>query len=175
MEREGRALADVVRTNVEKLALEKKEFEALNERLRAMQAAVLESEQRMSALTAQERQLALLPQRFDEFGQLFETLSGTVDELSAKQAGLDTLRQQLSQVEGLSGRATVQYGSLNQSRADVEAIRKEIHEFHGAYVDVSQLRDKLGADRAGLEGFVDRLASFRERAPELDATMAAIL
>ena len=175
MERDGRALADLTRGNVEKLALKQTESEALGERLRALQEAVRESEQRMSVLSQQERHLSLLPQRFDEFGQMFETLTGTADELSGKQAGLDMLREQLSQVEALASRATAQFESLNQSRADVDEIRREIHEFHGAYADVSQLRDKLGADRAVLERFVDRVASFSARAPELNATIDTIL
>ncbi len=40
---------------------------------------------------------------------------------------------------------------------------------------MAQLRDKLGADRAALEAFGDRLTSFRARTPELEATMDAIL
>ena len=64
---------------------------------------------------------------------------------------------------------------MTQSRTDVEAVRAEIHQFQGAYAEVAQLRDRLGADRAALEGFVDRLASFRVHAPELDRTIDAIL
>ena len=175
MERDGRALADMARTNVEKLVLEKKEFEALNERLQGMQEAVQESEQRMNAVSQQERQLSFLPQRFDELGRSFETLMGVADELSRKQARLDTLGERLSQIEDLSTRAAAQYESFTRSRADVEAIRVEIHEFHGAYADVAQLRDRLGADRAALEGFVGRLASYRSSAPELDTKLDEFL
>ena len=175
MELDGRALADLTRANVEKLVLKQKESEALGERLLTLQEAVRESEQRMNLLSNQERQLSLLPQRFDEFAQLFETLTGMADELSGKQAGLDTLRERLSQTDDLSTRVTAQYESFTQSRADVEVIRREIHELQGAYADVSQLRDKLGADRAMLERFVDRVTAFSVRAPELNATIDGIL
>ena len=145
METDGRALAEMARSNLEKLALEKTEFEALSERLRAMQEAVQASEQRMNVLSQQERQLGLLPKRFDEFAHVFETLTERADELSGKQANLDTLRERLSEIGDLSSRAEAQYESLGQSRADVEAIRAEIHEFHGAYAEVAQLRDRLAA------------------------------
>ena len=108
MERDGRALADMARTNVEKLALEKKEFEALSERLRVMQEAVQESEQRMDEVSQQERQLSLFPQRLDELGRSFETLMNAADELSRKQVRLDTLGERLSQIEDLSTRAAAQ-------------------------------------------------------------------
>ena len=175
MEKDGRALVGLLRANVEKLALEKQEFEALSERLRAMQEAVQESEQRMEALGVKERHLSLLPQRIDEFSRAFEALMGQADELSRKQAGLDTLRERLSQVDDLSMRTASQHESLKQSRTDLETLRKEIQDFHRSYADVAQLRDKLGADRSALEAFVDRLASFQVRASELDATMDAVL
>ena len=175
MERDGRALAETVRNNVEKLALEKTEFEALSERLYSMREAVQDSEQRMEALGQQAAHLGGLPTRLDEFANVLETLTEQAHELSGKQASLDTLRDRLSDIEDLSARAEAQYESLTQSRADVEAVRAEIHGFQGAYAEVAQLRDRLGADRAALEGFVDRLASFRVHAPELDRTIDAIL
>lgn len=61
------------------------------------------------------------------------------------------------------------------SRADLDILRKEIHDFHKSHAEVAQLRDKLGADRDALEAFGDRLTSFRARTPELEATMDAIL
>jgi len=175
MERDGRALASGMRASVEQLSLEKQESEVLYARLRALRESVQDAEQRMEALSVKERHLSHLPQRVDEFGKVFETLSGQADELTRKQASLETLREGLSLVNDLSGRFASQYESLKQSRADLEALRKEIQDFHRSYAEVAQLRDKLGADRAALEAFTDRLGSFRARVPEIQATMDAIL
>ena len=175
MEKDGRALMEMVHTNVETLALEKREFEAFSERLRALQDALQESEQRMDALGVKERQLSTLPQRIDEFSRSFEVLLGQADELTGKQASLDRLREGLTHVDDLTARTVAQYQSLTRSRADLEGLRKEIHDFQRSYADIAQLRDKLGADRTALEAFGERLGSFRARAPEIEATMDSIL
>ena len=76
MEKEGRALATAMRTNVEQLSLEKQESEVLYARLRALRESVQAAEERMDALGVKERHLSHLPQRVDEFGKMFETLLG---------------------------------------------------------------------------------------------------
>ncbi|MBM3818867.1 MAG: hypothetical protein FJW14_07620 [Acidimicrobiia bacterium] len=92
MEKDGRALVDVMRTYVEKLALEKKEFEAFDQRLRSLQTSVHEAEGRMEALNAKERHLATLGQRVDVLSKDFTTLMGQADELTKKQATLRPCR-----------------------------------------------------------------------------------
>ncbi len=175
VEKEGRALVDVMRANVEKIALEKKESEVLEQRLNALHGAVQDVERRMEALSVKERHLAYLPQRIGEFGKDFETLAGQADDLARKQASLETLRERLAQVEDMSSRTTSQYESLRQSRGDLEALRKEIQDFHHSYAEAAQLRDRLGADRMALEAFTDRLSSFRARVPEIQSTLDAVL
>src|SRR5205814_48010 len=88
---------------------------------------------------------------------------------------LESLSERLTQVDDLSKRTAAQYDGLKQSRTDLETLRKDILEFHKSHAEIAQLRDKLGADRAALEAFGDRLTSFRARTPELEATMDAIL
>ena len=175
MEKDGRALVDVMRTYVEKLALEKKEFEAFDQRLRSLQGSVHEAEGKMEALSVKERNLSQLNQRVDALGKDFQALMGQADELSKKQLSLETLQERLTQVDDLTKRTAAQYDSLKLSRTDLEKLRKEIQDFHKSHADVAHLRDRLGADRAALEAFGDRLTSFKARTPELEATMDAIL
>ena len=174
MEKDGHALVDVMRSSVERLALEKREFEAFDERLRALRDSIQDAEQRMEALGVRERQLAYLPQRIDEFSRSFESLMNEADELGRKQAGLDALQEQLAQVQDMAARATAQSEGLKQSRAELEALRREIQDFHQSYTGAAQLRDSLAADRAALEAFGERLSSFRARTPEIEAAMEAI-
>ena len=175
LEQEGRELVEFMRASAERIALEKKESEVLEQRLRTLHDAVQASETRLETLAVHERQLAHLPTRFEEFGGQFESLAKQADDLAGRQANLETLRERLGQVEDMSAKASAQFESLKQSRADLETLRKEIHDFHQSYAEAAQLRDKLGADRMALESFTDRLASFRARVPELEATMGTIL
>src|SRR6266550_4144498 len=174
-EKDGRTLVDVMRNNLEKLSLEKKEFEAFDQRLRALQSSVREAENRVDSLSAKEKNLSLLNQKADVLSKEFQTLMGHADELTRKQASLETLQDRLTQVDDLSKRTAAQYEGLKQSRTDLETLRKDIQEFHKSHAEVAQLRDKLGADRSALEAFGDRLTSFRARTPELEATMESIL
>ena len=69
-EKDGRALVDVMRVNLEKLSLEKKEFEAFDQRLRALQGSVREAETCVDALSAKEKKnLSLLNQKARRPGQ----------------------------------------------------------------------------------------------------------
>ena len=157
-------------------ALEKKEFEAFDQRLRALQTAVGEAEGRMDALAAQGEAPVAAHQRVDALSKEFQALLGQADELTKKQANLETL-QRASRRRSTSCRSAPRRSTtaLKQSRADLETLRKDIQDFHKSHAEVAQLRDKLGADRAALEAFGDRLTSFRARTPELEATMDAIL
>ena len=173
-EKDGRALVDTMRGSIEKLGLEKKEFEAFDQRLRALQGAVSEAEARMDALVTKEKSLAQLNQKVDVMSKDFQSLSVTADELSRKQATLDTLHERLKNVDDLNTRTGLQYDTLKQSRQDLDVLRKDIQDFHKSHLEAAQLRDRLGADRSALEAFGDRMASFVTRTPQLEATMDAI-
>lgn len=85
-----------LRGSMEALALHKKEFETFNQRLRTWHESLDGAEQRLEALAAQERQLSFLPERLDEFSQIFRSLMMQADELSSKQASLAKVQHQLS-------------------------------------------------------------------------------
>src|SRR5919108_205440 len=84
------------------------------------------------------------------------------------------LNDRLAQMDELTKRTAAQYDSLRQSRQDLDALRKEIHDFHRSHAEVSQLRDRLAADRASLEAFGERMSAFMARTPQLESTMDAI-
>ncbi|MGH7340876.1 MAG: hypothetical protein ACREKH_10340, partial [Candidatus Rokuibacteriota bacterium] len=112
------------------------------------------SEARMDALGVKERSLAQLHQKVDALNKDFQTLTGQVDELSKRTA--------------------VQHDTLLRGRQDLDALRQQIQDFHKAYADIAQLRDKLAGDRTALETFSERMTSFMARTPQLDATLNAI-
>ena len=73
--KDGQALNESIRGHVEKLTVEKKDFEAFDQRLRVLQAAVGEAEGRMEALSAKDKTTTQLSQRVDVAG---ETLPGAL-------------------------------------------------------------------------------------------------
>ena len=173
-EKDGRALVDSMRTSIERLALEKKEAEALDVRLRTLQGSVREAEAHMEALGTKERNLAPLHQKVDILSQNIQGLSVHADDLAKKQSGLDALHERLTQVEDLAKRTALQHEALKQGRQELETLRGDIHEFHKSHAQVGQLCDKLGADRDALEAFSERMTAFMLRTPHLDATLNAI-
>ena len=173
-EKDGRALVDGLRASLERVALEKKAFETLDLRLRALQGAVKEAEASMEALAVKERNLSPLHQKADVLHQSFKGLSVQADELAKKQAGLDMLQGRLAQVEELAKRTALQQETLKQGRQELETLRGDIYKFHESHAQVARLGDKLAADRDALEAFSERMTAFMLRTPQLDATMNAI-
>jgi len=172
--KDGRNIVDTMRGHVEKLALEKKEFEAFDQRLRALQLALGEAEARMDALTNKEKHLASLNQRVEGLNKDFQSLMAHADELTKKQASLETLHERLMQIDELSKRTTTQYDSLKQSRQDLEALRKTSSNSTSPMPRSSRSATGSVPKRAKLEAFGDRMTAFMTRTPQLEATMDAI-
>ena len=173
-EKDGRVLMDSMRASLERVALEKKQFEAFDLRLGMLQGAVKEAEARMEALGVKERNFSQLHQKVDVLNQSFQGLSVQADELAKKQAGLDMLQDRLAQVEELAKRTALQQETLKQGRQELETLRGDIYKLHESHAQVAQLGDKLAADRSALEAFSERMTAFMHQAPELDATLNAI-
>jgi chromosome segregation ATPase len=175
LEKESRGLSDYLKTTVERLAVDKKEFDQFDHRLRALSGGVAEAEARMDGVLQKDKQLAAMNQRADELSKSFQTLNAQADEMTRKQAALDALGERLAQVDELGRRTQAQHEALKQSRQELDQLRGEIAEFHKAHAAASQLRDKLAQDRASLEAFGERATALLSRTPELDSKMDAVL
>lgn len=175
IETDSAALVETICIHVEKLAVEKKAFEAFDQRLGALQTAVAQSEGRMVALAAKDKDVAALNQTIDALSAQFQGVTLQADELTRKQASLELLHDQLAHLNELARKTTSQFDILKQSKYDVDAVRGEIEEFYKDYRDVARLRDKLASDKATLDLFAERVAILDARAPALDAKMNTIL
>jgi chromosome segregation ATPase len=171
---DGGVLVDSMHASLERVALEKEQFEAFDLRLRMLQDAVKEAEGRMEAIGVTERNFSELPQKADVLNQSFQGLSVQADELAKKQAGLDILQDRLVQVEELAKRTALQQETLQQGRQELETLREDMHKLHESHVQVAQLSDKLAADRGVLEIFNARMTAFMQRTPKIDATLNVI-
>ena len=174
-ETQGRALAESLRSTIERLAVDKKELEAFDQRLKSVATAVAETETRVQGVLARDEALAAMQQKSEALGKVFAALSSEAVDLAHRQDGLATLAEQLMQVDALGKRTAAQHQSLMQSQRDLEAVRGELAGFHAAHAEAVQLRDKLALDRAALEAFAERTSTMLARTPELEARLDAVL
>ena len=139
LKKEATALLDAVRGQVDTLALKKKEFEAFDERLRALHAGVGDAESRMEALAAKDKNLIELTQKVDG---LVEAVRDAVragrraDEEAARRSRRCTSGS--AQVDELAKKTSWQLDSLRQSRQDLDVLRKEIQEFYKSHAEIGQ-------------------------------------
>ena len=175
LDKDSRGLSDYLKTTVERLSVDKKEFDQFDHRLRALSGALAESETRMDGVIAKDKSLSAMNQRADELSASFQTLLAQADEMARKQGALEALGERLAQVDEMGRRTQAQHDALKQSRQDLEQLRGEIGEFHKSHAAAAQLRDKLSADRASLEAFGERATSMLSRTPELESKIDAVL
>ena len=175
LDKESRGLSEYLKTTVERLGVDKKEFDQFDHRLRALSGGVAEAEARMDGVLQKDKQLAVMNQRADELSKSFQTLNAQADEMTRKQAALDALGERMAQVDEVGRRTQAQHEALKQSRQELELLRADIAEFHKAHAAAAQLRDKLAHDRAALEAFGERATTLLSRTPELDSKMDAVL
>src|SRR6185295_2078007 len=108
LSKDAGALLDSAKSQVEALSVKKKEFEAFDERVRSLTGSVGDAETRMDALAAKDKNFAALGQKVDGLAKRFEALFSQSDELAKKQLALETLHEQLGQVDELAKKSTWQ-------------------------------------------------------------------
>ncbi len=175
LESQGRSFTEYLRSAIERLAVEKREVDAFDQRLKALALAVGESETRVHSVLAKDEALVAMQQRNEALGKTFAALMAQAAELARKQSDLDTLAGQLAQVDGLAKRTAAQHEGLLQSQQHVKTVHAELAEFHKAHAQAMQLRDKLAIDRAALEALGERTATMLGRTPEIEARLDAVL
>ena len=126
-------------------------------------------------MVVKDRSLSALGQRVDAVSKSLDEMAAGADDLARKQAALDVVAARLAQVDEVSKRVTWQFDSLRQSRQDANLLRKDIEEFYKSFADLAQLRDRVGADRAALVAFDERMTSFLARVPELDSRITGVI
>lgn len=174
LDKERGSLTDFVRGYTERLTVERKDFDAFDQRVRTLQGAIAEAEKGMETLSSRERSIAAMSQKVDGIGKQMQELGAQADELQKKQSALESLQEGLAQVDDLAKRTSWQFESLKASRQDLDALRGDIQEFYKSHAAAVQLRDRLSADRASLESFLERITTFSVGVPELEAKMEAI-
>ena len=167
-------LTEFVKAHVERLSLERKEFESFDQRVQALQNTLGALERGFDGLAGKEKAVVAMGHKADALGKNLDALSGRAEELAGRQEGLTDLETRLGQVADLGTRVTRQHETLTEGRKELDTLRKELDEFYKTQAEISKVRDQVGADRTAFEGFLKRVEEFRHHIPELDSRMDAI-
>jgi len=174
LEKDRAGLTDFVRGYMDRVTVERKEVDAFDQRVKALQSSIGEAEKGMEGLAARDRLATGVGQRVDQLSKQLQGLVTSADDLALKQTALDSLQESLGQVDELAKKTAWQYENLKQSRTDLVLLRTEIQDFYKSHAAAAQLRDRLVSDRTTLESFLERTVAFSSGLPELDARMDAI-
>jgi chromosome segregation ATPase len=175
LEQRAASLLESMHTQIGTLAVDRKAVETVDERLRILDDAVGRAEARMGALAGQEKDLAGIAQGISGVSRRFEDLLAQSDELTTKQLALDTLHEQLKDVDALAKKTSGQLDWLRQGREEVDALRKEVLEFQQSHAGAAQLGADLAGYRQALQAIGDRMTTVSARTPELEAQVDTIL
>ena len=175
VEKDGHALNDSIRGHVDRLTVEKKEFEIFDQRLRVLQASVGEAEGRMESLAAKDKNVAQLePARRYPGEACIRNCSRRATSSTRNRRALESLHTRLDQVDRALEAHQFAARALNQSRARPRDAPEGNHRLPrvvrrgGAAARQARLRSR------GARGFIERVTRSAPRAPEIEAKMDAI-
>ncbi len=175
VEGQGRALLDSLRAAAERLAVDKEEFGAFDERLKSLSASLADSEVRMQGVLAKNESLAAMQHKADGLAKVFADLRIETQDLAEKQNALEELTERLSVAEAQGKRTAAQHESLIQAQGDLDAMRAEVAELQESYGEMTRLRNKVSQDRSAFENFAERASAMIGRTPEIEGRLGAML
>ena len=174
LERDRTQLGDFVRWHLDQLAVETKGLDAFEQRVQTLQGSLSTIEKTVDGLAGTGRTVSGLNQKVDG---LVKHVAG----LASQRTSCRRSTRRWSRWRTGSARSTIYQSarrgsSITSSRAgqDLTVLRKEIQEFYKSQTEISQLSDRVAADRTAFEAFLERLEEFRRHIPELDSRMDAI-
>lgn len=175
LDKDRAALVDFARAHSDRLAVERKEFDAFDQRVKVLQQAVATAESGMTHLAERESLAVTMAERLDHLSKQMQALDSRADSLQTRQTGLDGLHESLAKVDDLAQRTARQHESLLNGQQKLDALGQAVRDIHASLADAAQLRDRVAADRASIETFLDRTTSFSAGLPELDARISGVV
>jgi DNA repair exonuclease SbcCD ATPase subunit len=175
LERRGAVLLEAMHTQVATLAVDQKEVETIGERLRALVAAIGRAEARISVFAGQEKMLSTVGQGVEGLSKRFDELFAQSDELTKRQLTLEGLYDRIAHVDDLAKKASSQIDWLRQGRQKLDALQKDVLEFHRSHAAITQLSAGLASDRQAIQALGERMTAISTQAPKLEAKVDAVL
>jgi len=173
-ERDVRSLVETVQRHVDHLAVNKREIETVQERLRVAQAGIAAAETRVEAVSAREQELAQLVERVQGLATAIQELTASAESLQRRQASLGALEERLDGLEAMAKRTQWQFDGLAEHRKDLDTLKTEIQTVHTTYEQTVTLLDQLRADKREVELFLDKAGSFMGQASQVETKIDAL-
>jgi chromosome segregation ATPase len=171
LEQARTSLTDVVRTQYDRIEIERGQLNAFDERVKALHESIGLLEASVDSLSARDDRITSMSARVEQLSRDLEVFGNRADAAMGSQAALEALHEKLGQVDGLTRSTAARYEALAASRQHLDRMRAEMDAFQAAYADAVRMRDSLNSDRLALEGFVGRIDEFNAGVPELQARM----
>ncbi len=174
LDRDRATLIEFGKKYEERIAGERRALDASQVRIAGLEDAVAALERSQQAVAARDHELAEMAQRLTALTIQLSNFDERTQGFGEKVQSLEVISQDLSRVDEMSRRVTWQMESLKTARQDLDDLRTDIQAFYVEHASAVQLRDRLAADRAALEAFLERMGAFAGQLPELDARMNAV-
>ena len=174
LERHHTQLGDFMRGYLERLTMERRTLDSFDQRVQVVQSTLAAVEKTVDGLGGTDLTIDGLNQKVDGLKKQMAGLLSQADELQQKHAALDSLQERLGEIDELSKRTGWQLNNLKQSRQDLAVFRTEIQKFYKSQTKISQVGDRIAADRTAFEAFLERIGEFKRHMPELDSRMDVI-
>ena len=174
LDRQRASVTEFVKQHEDRVAGSRRDLDAQQTRVSHLLQSVADVERAQHALAARVPEVDQLRERITTLAGELGNHDARAGEFAGKMASLEEIHDHLVSVDEMSRRATWQMESLKNARLDLEELRADIETFYREQSEASQLRDKLAAERAALESFLERMVAFAVQVPELDERMNAI-
>jgi chromosome segregation ATPase len=174
LEQSRGSIADLVRAQTERLAVERRELAGFDERVKVLQGSIAGLEGSLEGLAKREAQVTAIGGRVDQLSRDVGVFGERAEAALASQTALDTLQDSLARVDELTRSTAARFDALTATRQQAEGVRQEIEAIHQAHADVVRLRDSAAADRAAMEAFIQRASAFAAGLPELQSRIEAV-
>jgi chromosome segregation ATPase len=174
LDRQRAGLTEFVRQHDDRVAGSRRDLDAQQTRVSRLLQSVSDVERAHQSLAARVPEVDQLRDRVGALAAQLSDHDSRAAGFTGKMASLEEIHDHLVSVDEMSRRATWQMESLKNARLDLEELRADIESFYREQSEASQLRDKLAAERAALESFLERMGAFAVAVPLLDDRMNAI-
>jgi chromosome segregation ATPase len=167
-QRKAAELLHAVQTQMDRLTVSRSEIDTIDQRLRAAESGLANTDRQLAALAASERALSTLQERMAGFATRTDALATEIVRIEQKQPLLDALDGRLDEVDAELRKSTIRLEGLIRRRQELDAIKAEFDACEATYAQVRARADELRDQKHQFSAFAEQARIFMRETPELD-------
>ncbi len=175
VEKDGAQLIQTVRAQIERLAIEGKNFDAHEQRIANLRDALDTAERQLEVALGKQDTVCALDRKTEALAQTVRQVSAELGELSRRRHEVDTVAERLTRVEATAREAEARQARLESGREQLEQLHSEIEAIHASRASATELCTQLNTDRVALEKAGENIARFAEDAPAITNRLETLL